>query len=410
MSRSALVAVGLIVAGALARAPGLILLAVLLLATAWLSTLWSRHGLDRVRYERQLANDRAVWGDSVDLAVTVRNEKLLPLAWLQADDYATAGMAIREHPLSPSDRPGFGILRNVWTLAPFEEVRRRVHIEALHRGRYEFTSVRVSVADLFGRGVATRDEARPATLLIRPRTVAVRSSVGDVVSQGTRPTRLGLVEDPSLFAGVRPFQAGDPRRRVHERATARVGRPVSKRFEPSTARQVVVALDVQTHDGPAWLLEYDDDLVESLAVAAASLARRLLADGAACGLAVNGRTYSLAQTGFVPARAGRDQLTRIADMLARTSSVASVPFGQLLSGLPGRLESGARVISLSGRDPTSFVAGLRRLRWSGFDVRHIALGPAAMAHAAALRRLGIDASHGRLDPDWRTSDAFTIAG
>lgn len=410
MSPARFVAVGLLLAGVLAAAPGLLLLGGLTLATAWLSSLWSRRGLDHVTYERRLATNRAVWGDSVELEVVIRNDKLLPLAWLQADDFLTNDLFIRERPLIPSDRPGYGILRNVWTLAPFEQVRRRIHLEAIHRGLYFFESVRLSVADLFGMDVAAAEEVRRATFLVRPRTVPVRSAAGAVVPLGSRRALWRLGEDPTLFAGIRPFQRGDPRRRIHERASARLGRPVSRRFEPSTARQIVVALDVQTHDGATWLLAYDEDLMETLAVAAASLARRLLADGAACGLAVNGWTYSPAVTGFVPPRAGLDQLTRIADLLGRTSSFASVPFTRLLAELTLRLASGTLVLALSSRDPIAFVPALRRLHASGFEVRLVTLGPRAQAYAALARRAGIDAIAGRLEPDWRRSDAFVLAG
>jgi uncharacterized protein (DUF58 family) len=410
MRLSGLVAVALVILGAVFAAPGLVLLGVLALAVAWLSNLWSRRGLDRVSYERRLARSRVVWGDSVELSVTIENRKLLPLSWLQADDYATEGTVVRERPLIPSERPGYGVMRNVWSLAPYEQVLRRFHLEATHRGLYRFESVRLAVADLFGRDVAAREEKRAATFLVRPRTVPVRTAAGAVVPLGTRRARHGLTEDPSLFAGVRPFQQGDPRRRIHERATARVGRPVSKRFEPSTAREVLVALDVQTHDGPFWLLAYDEQLMEALAVSAGSLARQLLADGAACGLAANGWTYTVARSGFVAPRAGHDQLARITDLLGRTSSVASLPFSRLLAELPARLPRGALIITLSSRDPALIVPDLRRLRSSGFTIRHVALGPRGETHAALARRFGIDASYGRLHPDWRTSDALILAG
>jgi uncharacterized protein (DUF58 family) len=410
MSAANLVGAGLVLLGAVANAPGLVLLGALGLLTSGLSGLWSRRGLDEVHYERHLANDRAVWGDSVELAVTIENRKLLPLAWLRADDFATDETTVREHALIASDRPGYAILRNVWTLAPFEQVRRRFHLEAAHRGLNRFEWVRLSVADLFGRDAATREEHRPATFLVRPRTVPVRTASGALAPLGSRRARHGLLEDPALFAGVRPFQPGDPRRRLHERATARIGRPVSKRFEPSTARQVVIALDIQTNDDPYWLLTYDEDLVESLAVAAASLARRLLADGAAVGVAVNGWTYSPAHTGFVSARGGARQLTRIADLLGRTSSVASLPFERMIAGLPGRIPSGTLVISVAARDLGPALPALRRLRASGFEVRHVAVGPRSRALAERARRGGIEAVAGHLDPDWRTSDALTLAG
>ena len=405
------VAVGLVViaAGALGGVPGVAILGALAVTISWLSELWSRHGLARVTYTRRLTRDRAVWGDRVALDVTVHNAKLLPLGWLQADDFASESLVVEERPLLPSDRPGLGILRNVWALGPFERVDRRVHVVADHRGRYELSRVALSVADLFGRAVATAESTQPAHLIVRPRTVPVRSEAASVTLEGARRARRGLHEDPALFAGVRPFQPGDSRRRVHARASARVGRPVSKRFEPPIARDVVVALDVQTHEGPHWLLAYDEDVMESLAVTAASLARRFLADGAACGLVANGWTWSPAHTAVVAPRAGQEQLTRIADMLGRLSSIPSLPFEDVLAGLPARVPGGALVWIVSSRDVAALGGVLRGLRAAGFELRLVALGPHAAAHAARARRLGIEAVVALLRPDWRSCDAVALA-
>ncbi len=400
----------LLVLGVLKAAPGIVLLAVLTVMTAWLSTLWSRHGLAHVSYQRHLANDRAVWGDHVDLEVAIENRKALPLAWLRAEDYVTDGLEIVDHVLSSSGRYGFSVLQSMWSLGPFERIVRHQQINATHRGRVQFDSVRLTVADLFGRDAASREMDLLDTMLIRPRTVPVRTARGAVVPLGARRARRGLLEDPSLFAGVRPFQIGDSRRRIHQRAFARTGRPLSKRFDPSTARQIVVALDIQTERMPYWSLAYDEELVESLAVAAASLARRLIADGAACGVAFNGWTYSLARVGFVPPRAGGDQLIRIADQLARMSSTPSVPFDRVLATLPARLAPGTLVLTISSRDPTWFLPALRRLRASGYEHRHVSLGPDSVPQATKARLAGIDAVAGALDPDWRTSATLTLAG
>ena len=400
----------LLVLGILTRAPGIILLAVLIVLTTWLSTLWSRNGLARVTYRRHLANDRAVWGDHVDLEVAIENGKALPLAWLRAEDFVTEGLEIVDHVLTSSGRYGFSILQNVWSLGSFERIVRHHQIHATRRGRVEFDAVRLTVADLFGRDAASRETDLLDTLLIRPRTVPVHAARGAVVPLGARRSIRGLVEDPSLFAGVRPFQAGDSRRRIHQRAFARTGRPLSRRFDPSTARQIVVALDIQAENAPYWSLAYEHDLVESLAVAAASLARRLIADGAACGVAFNGWTYSLARVGFVPPRAGGDQLIRITDQLARMSSTPSVPFEHVLATLPARLAPGTLILTISSREPTRFAPTIRRLRASGYEHRHVSLGPDSIAQAARARLAGIDAVAGALDPDWQTSATLSLAG
>ena len=409
MLRLAVVGV-LLVVGVVFAAPGIILLAVLTVMTAWLSTLWSRYGLARVTYGRHLANDRAVWGDRVGLDVSIENRKVLPLAWIRAEDFVSQDLEIVDNVLSSSGRHGFSVLQNVWSLGPFERIVRHHRIDATHRGRLQFDSVRLTVADLFGDDAASVETDLLDTLLVRPRTVPVRTTRGAVVPLGARRARRGLVEDPSLFAGVRPFQPGDARRRIHQRAFARSGRPLTKRFDPSTARQIIVALDIQTDRLPYWSLAYDEELVEGLAVAAASLCRRLIADGAACGVAFNGWTYSVAHIGFVPPRVGGDQLIRMADQLARMSSTPSVPFDRVLASLPARLVPGTLVLTISSQDPIRFAPALRRLRASGFEHRHVSFGPDAMAQASRARLAGIDAVAGTLDPDWRTSETLTLAG
>ena len=93
-----------------------------------------------------------------------------------------------------------------------------------------------------------------------------------------------LFTDPTLFAGTRPYAAGDALRSVHWRASARTAQLQTKRFEPALSRQQMIVLDVQTVEGPYWLLNFDEELFEDLCVATLSLARMLVTQDAACGL------------------------------------------------------------------------------------------------------------------------------
>ncbi len=401
---------GLMVLGAVAAAPGLTLIGALGLVVDVIASLWASRGLRHVAYERRLDRDRAVWGDEIELSTTVRNDKLLPLPWLRTDDFASHDVTVRENPLLPSERPGFAVLRNVWTLLPFQRSTRHFHIVADRRGLFHFDIVERRVADIFGPGEASDEISLPQSFLVRPRTVPVRTRGPRRAELGTLRARHRLLEDPTLFAGVRPFQPADPRRRIHARASARLQTPVSKRYEPSTLRQVVVALDVQTVDGEHWLLQYDPRLVESLVVAAGSLVRQQLVGGAACGLAANGWTSSLSWTAFEPPRTGVAQLNRVLDLLGRLSSSPSAPFSSLLATLPMRVTGGSQLIAVSSRDPATFVSVLRRLGASGFDVMHVAVGPSAPAWQRQISSFGIDSRVARLDPDWRGAHALALAG
>ena len=403
------IAVGLLLVGAVANAAGLVLVGVLLLLGEVVSTIWSRRGLRRVTYTRTLASTRASFGDDVGLDIAIHNAKLLPLAWLQAEDLVSDTVSVRERHIQPSEQPGRGILANTWTLAPYERVIRHFHVQADRRGIIRFGPVRLEVADVFGRGTNEVVVDLPGTLLVRPRTVPVRTAGLPLLPLGGGRSRSLLVEDPERFAGVRPFQLGDPRRRVHPRASVRVGRPVSKRYDPSSTRQIAIVLDLQTIEGATWLMAYDEDLAEGLAVAAASLARRLIDDGGSVGLVANGWTDAPSWTAFVAPATGAVQLARILDTLGRLSTAPSRGFDGIVGTLPGRLPTGTSVIVLAARDLGTSIGALRRLRTSGFDVRHIAIGPDAALHARRTRVAGIDSAVAEMTPDWRTCGALDVA-
>jgi uncharacterized protein (DUF58 family) len=402
--------IALIVVGAFAGTPGLLLVGALLILSSLVRTLWSRYGLRHLHYERRLLRDRAALGEEIEMQVVAWNDKILPLAWLEADDLVSDGLTVRERPTVRSDRIGFSSLRSTWTLAPFERVTTHLHVGADRRGVYRFGPVRLGVADLFGRDVATRSDDLADTLLIRPRSVPVTLLTPELAPLGERRSRHGIHHDPALFAGVRPYQPTDPRRSVHWRATARMGQPVSKRFEPATSRRTLIALDVQTNEEPYWMMVYDEELLESLVVAAASLARFSLEDGGAVGMAANAWSGSMARTAFVAPAAGQHQLPLLLDALARLSVFASSPFEVLLSDLSARLTPGTSIVAITAHDPRPALGVLRRLASMGFPVTHVAFGPDREAWAEAVQRAGIEARTANLDQGWRASRTLELAG
>ena len=162
-------------------------------------------------------------------------------------------------------------------------------------------------------------------------------------------------------------------------------------------------MDLQTHDGPEWLLAYDEEVLESIVVAAASVARDLLVSGAAVGIAANGWSRSLSRTAYLAPRPGLHHLAAVGDLLARLSQTPSTGFDRLLAGLPARLPSGSILVLVTSRDPASIVATCRRLGAGGHEIRFVAVGPGAAAARRRAAAAGFVATEGRLESGWRTS-------
>lgn len=410
MSGWVLIGILLIALGAAIGAPGLLLVGGLTVLSRWLTTLWSRYGIARISLDRRLASDRAVWGDEVAMDVEIWNQKLLPVPLVVVDDHTTDTLRITGHRLGPSDRPGMGVLRHAWSLLWFERVIRHLRIDARRRGSFTFGPVRLTVSDLFERGTQSEERELPAHLLVRPRSVPVRATHPARAPIGTVRVPSSLFTDPSRLAGVRAYKRGDPMRRIHWRATARVGRMLSRRYEPASDREVVLAIDFQTVPGPHWLMLFADDQVEALCVAAASLARSLHADGSACGLLLGAQLAGGRRWTYLRPGRAAGQLGRIEDVLARVQPILSLPFERLLPVIPQRLAPGSTVICLSARGPGAYLDQLRRLGRTGYAVTHLALGPDRKAHRDQAAAAGVAASVADLEPSWHEADALLLTG
>ncbi len=410
MSAATFVAVALVAAGVLLGAPGLGLVGVLALLIGAMGRVTARLGLRNVSFERLLARDRMVWGDEIPLDLVVRNAKLLPLALLVAESVVSEGVSVRGRVLDAAERPGWFAIRDAWTLAWYERVVRHLRLEGAHRGRFVLGPTRLTVADVFGRDAARTTIEGEQAYVVRPRTVPVRDRGAARAPLGRRRAPAGIFEEPTLFAGVRPYRAGDPPRRIHWRATARSNEPVSRRYDAPRAREALIALDVQTVEGPYWRRDAVEERLEDLAVAAASLARTLLRDGVATGLAAAAYTGRRERVAWLPPRAGPERLAAIADALGRMGPTASAPFNHVLGRVPRTLPPGTTVHVLTARDPGPLLGTLRRLGAGGYDVRLVLVGSDAAAAATRASAAGIAAVVASLDPDWRTASSLELVG
>ena len=409
MTAGGVFAVVLLALGILLGVPVVEILGVVLVVIEIVRATWSRGGLTDVAYARRLDRTRIAWGEETGATIEVWNRKRLPLAWLRADDTATAGLVVRERPLLVG-KQGDRVLRNAWTLAPFERVTRRFHLTAERRGVYGLGPVDLSVGDLFAREAAAEVRGGLTPLLVRPRVVAADAIHRRDRWGGTDRALLGLSEDPSRFAGVREYAPGDALRRVHPRASARVGRPVVKVYEPSRDREVLIALDVQALDGRSWNQGHDEETIESLFVIAASIARTLADERAAFGLAAAAWTGTESRLALLAPSEAPGQLERVLDLLARLSVQPSVPFERLLGAIARSTRTGTTVIVITGRDPGRFLGHLRRLERNGLPIILLACDTAGEAHARAARAAGLRARAAGLDGPWQTATRVVVGG
>ena len=399
----------LVLGGAAVGVPGLVALGVIVCGLAIARTIWTAAGSEVVSYRRDLGSDRAVCGDEIDLDIRVRNRGPLPLPWVRTVDWLGHGVAVG-HRLHPDREPAKGELAAGWTLGPFETVVRHFRILTDRRGAYELGPVTVSAGDLLGRSMPLAGVEARARYVVRPRMVGVFGFDEARDWDGDRRARHGLAEDPSRYAGVRPYRLGDPLRRIHWRASARSPVPLSRRYDPSRRPDVVLVLDLRLPSGPGFGPAERDETTEGLMVATMSLARSLHGDGTAVGLATTGFSGDPNKTLFLTPSATPGGIGLIGDVLARLDGIPAISMPRLLGEVSRRVVPGTTIVTIGAVDPAPFLPALRGLARSGFLVSHLAYGDGGAALAERARAAGVAARSARLDGPWATSSRLELAG
>ena len=145
----------------------------------------------------------------------------------------------------------------------------RVELRPLRRGLLSLAGVTVARPDPFGLVRGLRRVALPDTLLVLPR----RYPVPPIRLAGTRKFQQGgvalasSVGDSEEFAALRDYRPGDPRRRIHWRSWARVGRPVVREHQDEFFARHALVLDTFAGAGQGERFEAAVSVAASLACA-----------------------------------------------------------------------------------------------------------------------------------------------
>ena len=224
-----------------------------------------------VSFERSVSRRVVPWGGDLEVALSITNDKLLPLVWLQVRDQWPAGVEPLGYTLNRTLVLDRQELVETVSVRWFERLRRRYRVRCTARGVHRFGPADVQAGDPFGiAGVGTRwEEQREVVVLPRVLDVpglALLRGRPLVEEQAER----SLALDPTALRGVRPYLPGDPVRALNWRATARTGVLHTNEFDPSSQAAVRLLLDLGSLYRSWEAIEAE--LMELLCVVAASLA------------------------------------------------------------------------------------------------------------------------------------------
>jgi len=363
---------GLVLLGIAFGSEPVTVLGVFIVGAGGLARLWSKHALDRVRYERLLPEDRTFQGETLAMTLRLTNDKMLPVPWIEIRDAVPENALPGEERLSPTGYPGYVYLSRSTHLRWYERVRWPLELRMPARGFYRLGPVRVSTGDLFGFFPVTREEETSESVIVYPRVY----SLPELGLPAERPFgelkgRERIFEDPGRIAGIRDYRPGDPMRRIDWKASARRQQLQSRVYEPSATMHLLIALNVHTL-GHSWE-GFVPETLERLLSAAGSVARYAFDAGYAIGLIANGSFPDSDRPMRVPVGRRPDQLMRVLEALAVIHPMTLAPLEAVIDAEAQRFPFGATLVCVTSRMDAALAASLQRVAGAGHTVTVLSL-------------------------------------
>jgi uncharacterized protein (DUF58 family) len=358
-------ALALFVLSAFTHQPVVFFVAFFALIIGALPEIWYRNAFHHLVMYQHVSMRRVFLGETVTLSISVENQKVLPLSWLEVEDEIPASMTLVTGRAWSTYKVTRKALVNVFSLWSFQRVTRRYQLRCMSRGVYTFGPATVRTSDPFGWLIREENIFAHEALLVYP-LIAPLESFGLPPRHpfGERATPRRLLEDPLRVAGVREYLVGDDPRRIHWKATARAGALRSKVYEPSSQYRLLILLDIMTYLEP-WM-GIDPEIQELAIAAAASLALWALDEGYVVGIIANSQMMRLSDemTGEtapqsvgvarsfvhhvrIPLAADSGQRERILSALARLVPYVGSPMDELIAAERGVLPLGTTVVLVS---------------------------------------------------------------
>ncbi|MBR5560191.1 MAG: DUF58 domain-containing protein [Clostridia bacterium] len=229
----------------------------LLLVVSAGARLWSRSVLKQTDVSIADGQRACHAGETLDFRFCVRSRSFFPLIWLDV----VLPLAIKEKPrligegddpdaliALPYESPLVGLRERFAWLLWQHEIICEERLTALRRGVVTISKASLQAGDGLGMAACQRwtSLSSPVQLTVYPRLTEVDVSPFLRLIQDAEAGRRGQAEDVTLLRSSRPYQHGDPMRRINWRRLAASGAMETNQYEMITPGCITFLLELST--------------------------------------------------------------------------------------------------------------------------------------------------------------------
>jgi uncharacterized protein (DUF58 family) len=267
---------------------------------------WSRASLRATEFALEVERSRLFPGEQLQLTLDVLNAKALPI---HVNVSAGFSKPFGESRPEATHSQSSGLLG-------YQKATFHWHLLVSRRGVHSVGPLDLTTGDPFGFFPRQTQISTHHEIVVYPRLVPVKASAFSRREAFGVPGAQSHVRDPVLIQGTRDYQASEPARHIHWKASARHNRLQTKVFASSYQEKSMFLLDVSGFER-----QQDDADFERMLEVIASLAEQKDRQGSATGLLTNSVLQG-SSTGILPPARNPYQISMIMETLARCTTTA----------------------------------------------------------------------------------------
>lgn len=345
----------------------IVILAVLAAVYSAMGILLTKIGLRGLQCTRAFSRPAVFEGDEGEMVEIVRNDRPMLIPWLRVESHISPHLRLgNQDNLHVS---GSRYYCSLFTLMPYQQIKRRHRVKFLHRGAYDLGNASLSVGDVSGFFQDSREQQMHVPVIVFPRLLDERELPQPLsLLLGEITSKRQLLTDPFLVRGIRDYRMGDPVRDIHWPASARMGQTQVRVFDHTARMKLMVILNVQRKD-TQWgdhLMEYEEGEIEYGISVAATMCVRALRSGLSAGFAANMPFGEENSSVVMLPDGGAAREEELLTAFARLTVVRTLAFPLFLETLTDITDMD--VLVLSCYDSEDVQAGLELLRRQGNQV------------------------------------------
>jgi uncharacterized protein (DUF58 family) len=339
----------------------------LVLVLSIAARIWERFAFRSVTHSRSISRQRAFIGDTVEYSVSLDNDKVLPLIWVDIQDSFPDGLD-----LTGATMRGTGLEANrqhtiTTSLLPYQKATWKYSLTCSERGYHRIGPVRLRTGDIFGFSSAETRYTKFDHLLVFPRVLDVEGLVfppehpmGEI--RGSKP----IYFDTNRVVGQRDYQARDPMKHIDWKATARARSLQTRVFEPVVSLNMLIVMNGATREH-SWQGS-NRRLFERTVTVAASVASLADRRGFSYGVVSNAVASYTGKWINVPIGASSSQLSMTLEALAMAAPYVVAPLSEVINSERDSLPAGATVLLVTPSLSDTLIEDIAGIRTHGFPV------------------------------------------